>query len=137
MKRGAELLSGIFIDIDRKIFLSYYLPIMLMIRLQKVGKIHTATFRVVVTEKTTGPRRQYLELVGTLDRKTKKLSLNKDRILYWISKGAKISDTVHNLLISEKIMTGAKKPVHKTSKQETSDKQQERAAVTETMPATS
>ncbi|OGD30143.1 30S ribosomal protein S16 [Candidatus Azambacteria bacterium RIFCSPHIGHO2_01_FULL_44_55] len=91
---------------------------MLMIRLQRVGKIHTATFRVVVTEKTAGPRRQYLELVGTLDRKIKKLNLNKERILYWISKGAKPSDTVHNLLVAQGIITGAKIAVHQLSKQE-------------------
>ncbi len=91
---------------------------MLMIRLQKVGKIHTTTFRVVVTEKTAGPRRQYLELVGTLERKTKKLNLNKDRILYWISKGAQPSDTVHNLLVAQGIITGAKIAVHQTPKVE-------------------
>ena len=89
-----------------------------MIRLQRVGKIHTATFRVVVTEKTAGPRRQYLELVGTLDRKTKKLNLNKERILYWISKGAKPSDTVHNLLVKEGVITGAKIAVHQMPKKE-------------------
>src|SRR3989344_1146621 len=110
---------------------------MLMIRLQRVGKIHTATFRVVVTEKTAGPRRQYLELVGTLDRKTKKLNLNKERILYWISKGAQPSDTVHNLLVAQGIMTGAKIAVHKKV---TNDKQQatssaETAPVPEAVPA--
>lgn len=90
---------------------------MLVIRLQKVGKIHTMTFRVVVTQKTQGPRRKYLEALGFLDRKTKKFSLNKDRILYWISKGAQVSDTVHNLLVSKGVITGSKKPVHQITKQ--------------------
>ena len=89
---------------------------MLVIRLQKVGKIHTATFRVVVTQKTAAAKRKYLELLGNVNRKTKALSLNKDRILYWISKGAQPSDTLHNLLISQGIISGAKKPVHKISK---------------------
>jgi len=89
---------------------------MLVIRLQKVGKKHTATFRVVATQKTAGPRRKYLELLGNVNRKTKAISLNKDRILYWISKGAQPSDTIHNLLVSQNIISGAKKPVHKTSK---------------------
>lgn len=86
---------------------------MLIIRLQKVGKKHTATFRVVVTQKTAGPRRKYLELLGNLNRKTKTVSLNKDRILHWISKGAQPSATIHNLLISQNIITGKKIPVHK------------------------
>ena len=89
---------------------------MLTIRLQKVGKKHTATFRVVATQKTAGPRRKYLELLGNIDRKIKKVSLNKEKILYWIGKGAQPSDSIHNLLVSQNIITGAKKPVHKTSK---------------------
>ncbi|MDP2638932.1 MAG: 30S ribosomal protein S16 [Candidatus Azambacteria bacterium] len=89
---------------------------MLTIRLQKVGKKHTATFRVVATQKTAGPRRKYLELLGNLNRQTKAVSLNKDRILYWISKGAQPSDSIHNLLVSQGVITGAKKPVHKKSK---------------------
>ena len=89
---------------------------MLIIRLQKVGKKHTATFRAVVTQKTAGPRRKYLELLGNLNRKTKALSLNKERILYWISKGAQPSDSMHNLLISQGIIEGKKIPVHKKSK---------------------
>lgn len=85
---------------------------MLVIRLQKVGKIHTATFRVVVTQKTAAAKRKYLELLGNINRKTKEVSLNKDRILYWISKGAQLSDTIHNLLISQGIISGKKIPVH-------------------------
>lgn len=89
---------------------------MLVIRLQKVGKIHTATFRVVVTQKTAAAKRKYLELVGNVNRKTKAVSLNKERILYWISKGAQPSDTIHNLLISHGVIAGKKIPVHKIAK---------------------
>ena len=89
---------------------------MLVIRLQKVGKKHTATYRVVVTQKTAAAKRKYLELVGNINRKTKTVSLNKERILYWISKGAQPSDTIHNLLISQGVISGKKIPVHKVSK---------------------
>lgn len=89
---------------------------MIIIRLQKVGKKHTATYRVVLTEKTAGPRRKYLELLGNVNRKMKTASFNKDRILYWIGKGAQPSDSIHNLLVSQGIISGAKKPVHKKSK---------------------
>lgn len=89
---------------------------MLVIRLQKVGKIHTATFRVVVTQKTAAAKRKYLELLGNVNRKTKAVSLNKERISYWISKGAQPSDTVHNLLISQGVIPGKKIPVHKIAK---------------------
>ena len=86
---------------------------MLVIRLQKVGKKHTANFRIVVTQKTAAAKRKYLELLGNINRKTKAVSLNKERILYWISKGAKLSDTIHNLLVSQGVISSAKIPVHK------------------------
>ncbi|MBI4920083.1 30S ribosomal protein S16 [Candidatus Azambacteria bacterium] len=86
---------------------------MLVIRLQKVGKKHTATFRVVATQKTAGPRRKYLELLGNVNRKTKAVSLNKDRILYWIGKGAQPSESIHNLLVSQGVISGKKIAVHK------------------------
>ena len=89
---------------------------MLVIRLQKVGKKLTANFRVVVTQKTAAAKRKYLELLGNLNRKSKAVSLNKERILYWTSKGAQLSDTVHNLLVSQSIISGAKIPVHKKAK---------------------
>ncbi|OGD25628.1 30S ribosomal protein S16 [Candidatus Azambacteria bacterium RIFCSPHIGHO2_01_FULL_40_24] len=92
--------------------------LMLVIRLQKVGKIHTATFRVVVTQKTAAAKRKYLELLGNINRKIKSVSLNKERILYWISKGAQPSDTIHNLLVSQGIISGKKIPVHKRAKSE-------------------
>jgi len=105
---------------------------MLVIRLQKVGKIHTATYRVVVTQKTAAAKRKYLELLGNINRKTKAVSLNKDRILYWISKGAQPSDTIHNLLISQGIISGKKIPVHKKSKKAEEIKPSAAFAATET-----
>lgn len=104
---------------------------MLIIRLQKVGKKHTATFRVVVTQKTTAAKRKYLELLGNINRKTKAVSLNKERILYWISKGAQPSDTLHNLLISQNVIEGKKTPVHKKSKKTVAEAPKEKEIVKE------
>ena len=81
---------------------------MLMIRLQRVGKKNEPHFRVVLTEKTTSPRGKHLELLGFLNPKSKERSFKKERVLHWMSKGAKLSDTVHNLLVSEKILEGKK-----------------------------
>jgi hypothetical protein len=35
-------------------------------------------------------------------------TINKERVLYWMSKGVKATPTVHNLFISEKIISGKK-----------------------------
>ena len=35
----------------------------------------------------------------------------QDRVAYWMSKGAQISDTVHNFLVSQKLIEGKKRNV--------------------------
>ncbi len=84
---------------------------MLIIRLQRVGRIHEPTFRVVLVDsKRSTKTGQALEVLGNHDtRKAKNNSnVDADRIKYWISKGAQLSDTMRNLLISKKIITGKK-----------------------------
>ncbi len=89
---------------------------MLMIRLQRAGRRNEPHFRIVVTEKTTSPRGKYLESLGFVNPLEKKRSVDKERALYWISKGAQPSDTVRNLLVSEKVLDMPKVPKHKKSK---------------------
>ena len=74
-----------------------------MIRLQRIGKRGQAYFRVVVVEHTKKPKGEYLELLGTYNPHEKVLKVKKDRIEYWISKGAQASPTVNNLLVNHKI----------------------------------
>ncbi len=82
---------------------------MLKIRLQRTGRINSPSYRVIVTEHARGPKTgNFVEVVGTYDPKTKTRALNAERIKYWISVGAKPSDTMHNMLISEGITTGKK-----------------------------
>lgn len=82
---------------------------MLTIRLTRKGKKNQPFFRVVVVDKRRSSKGgRSVEDVGYVDPLKKRKSLNKERILYWISKGAQPSDTVHNLLITEKIIEGKK-----------------------------
>jgi len=90
---------------------------MLTIRLTRKGKKNQPFFRVVLVDKrrsSTGGRA--VEDLGYKNPLTKKVSLNKERILYWISKGAQPSDSIHNLLVSEKILDAKKIHVSKLSK---------------------
>ena len=83
---------------------------MLMIRFQRVGRRNDAAFRLVVTEHTTGPKsNKHVELLGSYNPKTKAISLKNDRIEYWMSMGAQLSDRVHNLLISQGVIEGKKR----------------------------
>jgi len=85
---------------------------MLAIRLQRVGRTNDPSFRVVVTRSTNGPKSgKFLEIVGNHNPRTHTTELNADRIKYWISMGAQPSDTLHNLLITKKIIEGKKRNV--------------------------
>ena len=82
---------------------------MLKIRMQRIGRKNMPAFRIIVTEHTRGPKTgNIVEKVGTYNPKTKEKQFNADRIKYWLSVGAKASATVHNMLVSEKIITGSK-----------------------------
>ena len=96
---------------------------MLKIRFVRIGKKHQSFFRIVINDTRRSVKSGYfLEKLGYYDPVTKEKSLNKERINYWIHKGAKLSDTVHNLLINEGIIKGKKIPVHKKKKAKKGEK---------------
>lgn len=91
---------------------------MLVIRLTKIGKKHSSDYRVIVNEKRTPPKTgKYLEILGNYNPIENRLNLKKERIEYWISRGAKPSATVHNLLVKKGILKGKKIPKHKVKKE--------------------
>lgn len=81
---------------------------MLTLKLSRVGKRGQPTFRLIIVEKHRDPWGHALEILGTKNPRTKETKLNAERITYWISKGAQMTDTVHNLLLDEKIIKGDK-----------------------------
>ncbi len=95
---------------------------MLKIRLQKVGKKNSPSFRVVLVEHTFRPQGKFLELLGSYNKVQKQKSFNKERILHWISKGAQLSETIHNMLVDEKIIDKSKVKAWKPKKKAESEK---------------
>jgi small subunit ribosomal protein S16 len=83
---------------------------MLMIRLQRIGKKNRPSYRVVVSEKKRDLYGKHNEILGNYDpvANPKQINLKADRIKHWISVGAQPSATVHNLLVSEKIIESKK-----------------------------
>ena len=77
---------------------------MLMIRLARIGKKKHPFYRVVVTEKTRPRNGRFVEIVGTYDpqKKPAALDLKRDRVDYWLAKGAQPSDTVRSFLRNRK-----------------------------------
>jgi small subunit ribosomal protein S16 len=87
----------------------FFKKIMLTIRLTRVGKKKDPSFRVIVVEsKRKVQTGNYLEMVGSYDARSDRVTLNGERIKHWIAQGATISDTLHNLLVSNKIIEGKK-----------------------------
>ncbi len=82
---------------------------MLTIRLQRVGRTNDPSFRVILTDSKRAARTGgFVEILGNYDARKGKPILQAERIKHWLSVGAKSSGTVHNLLISERIIEGKK-----------------------------
>ena len=84
---------------------------MLKIRLARVGKSNSPFFRLVVAEKSRAVKRQNLEILGLYNpiSKDNKFQVNKERVLYWIHKGAQPSPTANNLLCDFDVLPKNKK----------------------------
>lgn len=90
---------------------------MLKIRFLRTGKKNQSFFRIVVTDVKRPPKGgRFIEVLGFYSPLTKEKNIKKARIEYWLSQGAKTSDTCHNLLIKEGIIKGTKTSVHKKTK---------------------
>jgi small subunit ribosomal protein S16 len=72
----------------------------LMIRLSRTGARKQPQYRVVVIEKERARNGRPVEVVGTYNPRTTPASieLKRERIDYWVSKGAKLSDRVSKIV---------------------------------------
>jgi small subunit ribosomal protein S16 len=72
----------------------------LMIRLSRTGARKQPHYRVVVIEKERARNGRPVEVVGTYNPRTEPASieLKRERITYWISKGAQMSDRVSKIV---------------------------------------
>lgn len=85
---------------------------MLMIRLQRIGRKNDSAFRVLLTDsKNSTKSGKFKEILGSYNLKKGEVLFKQDRIAYWMSKGAQVSDTIHNFLISQKLIEDKKKNV--------------------------
>jgi len=76
---------------------------MLVIRLSRTGKKHQAYFRIAVADSRKTPTAKVVELLGNYDPHAKKLTVNKERLDFYLKNGAQPSNSVAKLLKKEKI----------------------------------
>lgn len=82
---------------------------MINIRLQRRGRKNDPSFRLIVVDSKKKPKTgNYLEMVGSYDPRLNRVDLKADRIKHWLQNGAKASDTVHNILVSNKVIDAKK-----------------------------
>jgi small subunit ribosomal protein S16 len=85
---------------------------MLKIRLQRVGKKNDPSFRLVLIEHKYAARSgKAKEILGSHDFRKDGTIIKKDRIEYWLGQGVQVSDTAHNLLVTQGVLKGKKKNV--------------------------
>lgn len=72
----------------------------LKIRLTRTGAIHNPHYRVVVAEARSRRDGAAVEYLGSYAprAKTNQITIKLDRVDYWLSKGAKPTDTTNSLI---------------------------------------
>ncbi|HOC99371.1 MAG TPA: 30S ribosomal protein S16 [Myxococcota bacterium] len=78
---------------------------MVKIRLARFGAKKRPFYRIVAADSHGKRDGRYIELLGTYDplKDPPEVRLNSERILYWKSVGAQLSDTVASILKANKI----------------------------------
>jgi len=72
---------------------------MTVIRLTRMGRKKKPFYRVVVTDSRKRRDGAWIESIGTYnpDKEQKNFQVDQERLNYWLSVGAKMSDTVKRL----------------------------------------
>ena len=89
---------------------------MLKLRLQRIGRKKEPHFRLIAQDSKKDPWDKSVEILGWLNPRSKEKELKKDRIEYWLSVGAQVTDSVYNLLVNDGLIKGEKKKTFKISK---------------------
>ncbi len=78
-------------------------------RLQRVGRKNNPSYRVIVTDSRNAAKRgKEVDLLGSYDPKAGVFKIDGEKAKHWLSKGVQASGTVHNFLVTQKIIEGKK-----------------------------
>jgi small subunit ribosomal protein S16 len=90
---------------------------MLIIRLQRTGKKNQADFRIVLAQKTASAAKKFVEVLGSYNPRKKLFAVkNQDRLKYWLAQHVELSPTLHNLLVTNKLLDAKKVRAFNTPK---------------------
>jgi len=75
------------------------------IRLRRMGASKVPFYRIVVADSRFPVKGKFIESVGWYDPRAKKVQADKEKILNWIKKGAKLSNSVEKLIVNYSIVS--------------------------------
>ncbi len=76
------------------------------LRLARHGSKKRPFYRIVAADSSKPRDGRFLEIVGTYNpiKENIEVAIDKERALYWINNGARVSDTVKSLLVKQGII---------------------------------
>ena len=77
---------------------------MLKLRLKRIGRKRSPSYRLVIMENTTRRDGRPIEEVGYYDPISKNYKFDETKIKKWLNYGVKPTETVHNLLKTANIL---------------------------------
>ena len=82
----------------------YNIIFMLKLRLKRIGRKRSPSYRLVIMENTTRRDGRPIEEVGYYNPISKKYNFDNDKILKWLNYGVKPTPTVLNLLKKAEVL---------------------------------
>jgi small subunit ribosomal protein S16 len=85
---------------------------MLMMRLKRVGRKNDPSYRIIVVDKRESVKsNNSVAQIGAYYPKTGDITIDADAAKHWLSKGVQASGTVHNMLVTKKVIDAKKRNV--------------------------
>lgn len=104
-----SVLHTLCVSVLQKSYSYASISLMLTIRLQRTGRNNEPFFRVILTDsKNAAKTGKFLDILGFYNPKSGEIVMKTDEIKRRMSQGVKVSDTVHNFLVSQKVIEGKK-----------------------------
>jgi len=75
------------------------------IRLRRMGAKKVPFYRIVVANSRSPAQGKFIESVGWYDPRAKKVQADKEKILNWLKKGARLTESVEKLLINYSVIS--------------------------------
>jgi len=78
-------------------------------RLKRVGRKNEPSYRVIVVDKRESVKsNNFVAQVGTYNPKSGAVVIDGEAAKHWLSKGVQPSGTVHNMLVTQKVIDAKK-----------------------------